>query len=357
MLQKQTPHWLWSFAILPLYVGVQLLSQFPNWIETYYSRGFYLGWAALNRTLWGSLPFSIGDLGYALLAAYLFKKMVSYTRAVGGLKSSLLFIGRATALLYLIFNLSWGLNYYRQPLVQSMGLSIVAQDSTALFYLTQKLIYKTNSLHQELSPTDSAAIKPPHAVKKTLSMAAAAFKTLGQQYKVLNYEKASVKKSLFAKPLSYMGYAGYLNPFSLEAQVNQEIPLYRLPLVATHEIGHQLGFASERDTNFIGYLAALKHSDPYFNYAATTLALSYCLRDLKLENAEKFERLMSQLRPGVLENYRESNAFWEAHENPLSPYFESLFNIFLKINHQTAGVRSYGQVVQLLLAYHSENPL
>ncbi|MFY9214984.1 MAG: DUF3810 family protein, partial [Flavobacteriaceae bacterium] len=52
-----------------------------------------------------------------------------------------------------------------------------------------------------------------------------------------------------------------------------------------------------------------------------------------------------------------SNRFWETYQNPLSPYFESIFNRFLKMNNQAQGVKSYGQIVQLLLAYHAQYPL
>jgi len=45
------------------------------------------------------------------------------------------------------------------------------------------------------------------------------------------------------------------------------------------------------------------------------------------------------------------------YQNPLSPYFESIFNRFLKMNNQAQGVKSYGQIVQLLLAYHAQYPV
>ena len=49
-----------------------------------------------------------------------------------------------------------------------------------------------------------------------------------------------------------MGYGGYINPFTNEAQVNAKVPQVRLPSISGHEVGHQIGYASESDTNFIG---------------------------------------------------------------------------------------------------------
>ena len=51
-----------------------------------------------------------------------------------------------------------------------------------------------------------------------------------------------------------MGFSGYLNPFTNEAQVDILIPKYQLPTTASHEVAHQLGYAAENEANFIGIL-------------------------------------------------------------------------------------------------------
>lgn len=357
MFQKKEPHWLWSFVWLPLFLLVQYISDYTDGIEAYFSRGWYPFWSSLLRGLFSRFPFSVGDLAYGLGIAYSLKKIYAYRKEREGLKKSLLFVGRLLGGVYLLFNLSWGFNYYRQPLAQTLALPSFSPDRSSLVQLTQSLVYKTNQLHNQLSSSKEQGVQVPFTAAQILEQTPEGFSKLAKQYPLLAYHKPALKKSLIATPLSYMGYAGYLNPFSLEAQINQKIPLYRLPLVASHEVGHQLGYASERDTNFIGYLAALKHPNPYFKYAATTLALSYCLRDLHRLSPEDYEALRDQIRPGVLQNYQQSTDFWNSYENPLEPYFEKIFNSFLKINKQAAGVESYGQIVQLLLAYHSEFPL
>ena len=81
------------------------------------------------------------------------------------------------------------------------------------------------------------------------------------------------------------------------------------------------------------------------------------LRDVYRESPKRQQEFIALLNPGVLKNFQESNRFWETYQNPLSPYFESIFNRFLKMNNQAQGVKSYGQIVQLLLAYHAQYPL
>ena len=63
---------------------------------------------------------------------------------------------------------------------------------------------------------------------------------------------------MYSLPLSYMGYAGYLNPFTLESQVNSKIPTLNLITTLLHETAHQMGYASEKEANFIAYYSAIK---------------------------------------------------------------------------------------------------
>ena len=357
MFLPKIGRWLLAFSFVPLYFLVQWASGYPEIIETYYSRGFYLYWSEGLRYVLGRFPISVGDLLYIVVIIWGVKRIRKHLKGKAPIRSLLLFVGTAVSLLYLLFNLSWGLNYHRTALKDRLELSTTSKDSMALFNLTKALIIRTNALHKRIASDSSSAVKVPYQTKETLSKGIEGYGELEKKYPSLTYRYEAVKKSMFARPLSYMGYAGYLNPFTLEAQVNHKIPAYRLPVVATHEMAHQLGYASERDTNFIGYLAGIHHPDAYFNYASTTLALSYCLRDVNRESPTLQKELVALLHPGVLENFKESNRFWKTHQNPLSPYFESVFNRFLKMNNQAQGVKSYGQIVQLLLAYHAQYPL
>jgi hypothetical protein len=63
----------------------------------------------------------------------------------------------------------------------------------------------------------------------------------------------STKKSLISLPLTYMGFSGYLNPFTNEAQVNYLGPMYTFPTTTCHEMAHQLGFASETECNLLAF--------------------------------------------------------------------------------------------------------
>ena len=154
-----------------------------------------------------------------------------------------------------------------------------------------------------------------------------------------------------------MGYSGYLNPFTNEAQVNGLIPLYNFPMVSCHEEAHQLGFAAENETNFIGCLASIHNDNIYFQYSGFVFALRYCLREILKRDKVKFEELKPHINIGIFKNFQENINFWNAYENPFETIFKSSYDTFLKANNQTKGIKSYSYVVALLVNYNKKTGL
>lgn len=253
------------------------------------------------------------------------------------------------AIVYFTFHLFWGMNYYRMPINEKMGFT-ADYTKGELINFTAELIKKTNSVHLALT-NDSTAVQIPYDPKTIYQKTIEGYDLAASFVPELAYKNPSLKSSLFSLPLTYMGYGGYLNPFSNEAQVNTVVPILRLPTISGHEVGHQIGYSSESATNFIGFLITANNQDPYFRYAARSHALAYCLSELRQVDKESFDLLYEKLNTGVKKNYQELQRFWVRYENPTEPIFKALFNTFLKVNNQEEGIQSYNRVVGLLIGY------
>jgi hypothetical protein len=167
----------------------------------------------------------------------------------------------------------------------------------------------------------------------------------------------SIKPSLLSLPLSYMGFGGYLNPFSHEAQYNDRVPKYKYPSLIAHEMAHQMGYAKENEANFVSTYTNMHSKNIKLKYAGYTYALKFCLNELYFASPEDFELLMAKVNPGILKNFNEINTFWEFYKNPFEPLFKNVYGNFLKVNNQPQGIKSYNYVVALLVNYYSEKTL
>ncbi|WP_088342132.1 DUF3810 domain-containing protein [Robiginitalea sediminis] len=343
---------------LPLQVaGVAWASANPTWVERYYSLGLYPYLSGFFRWLYGWVPFSVGDLLYLGVGAWVLVRVWRYRSR---LKSDFWQLLRdaiaAFAVVHFTFYLLWGMNYFRQPLRETMALE-EAYTQSELKAFTQALAKATNALQRELAGDSLQPVAVPYSRAEIQEKTIEGYRDLEARFPELAYRRPSLKPSLISGALSYMGYGGYLNPFTGEAQVNARLPLFRYPVVCGHEVGHQLGYSAENETNFIGYLVSVYHPDPYFRYSATAFALSYCLSELHANSPERAKEVLDSLTPGVRANYQEVRDFWESYANPLEPVFKAVFNTYLEANRQKDGIRSYNRVVSLMLAYHREVPL
>lgn len=342
----------WLPLFLPLQVTlVYILSLFPEAVETFYTRGFYAILQQVRAALFNDIPVAIGDIAYLLLI-YLLVRWLWRTRnrwrthlASQGAKAL-----SGLSVFYFAFQLLWGLNYLRVDLHDKWQLK---RDYTTaeLAEFTERLVRKTNALHFQITQDTAAPVVLSLSSAQIYAHARMGFENAAKKHNIGNTSGTTAKTSLLRWPLTYMGFSGYLNPFTGEAQVNDLGPNYGTAATATHEMAHQLGYAPEGEANFIGYLAAIEHGEHYVKYAGYTHALKYCLRSLARSDTQKANELSAQMHSGILANFDQSRDFWDAHESPLEPAFKWFYDHFLKWNHQQEGLQSYNRFVDLLVNY------
>lgn len=345
--------WILALSIFPQILMLKLLTHYPQIVETYYSNLLYPFISKLFRLVFGWLPFSVGDLIYSMALIYMVRWLYKLTKKGFKqlrLKDDLIGIMVAASSIYFMFHLVWGLNYYRMPIEERLNLNS-KYTTTALIEVTQKLIMLSNELHSEISKDRSKRFEIPYDFKKISEEVVQGYAALSIFYPFLAYETPSQKQSLYSLPLAYIGFSGYLNPFTNEAQVNSKTPVNSMPITLAHEQAHQLGYAAENEANFIAFLAIYNHKDPYLRYAAHTFALSYCLKDLYKRDKTTFEALTNDIHLGITKDFRNREKHWAQFENPLEPIFKLIYGGFLKANQQTQGIESYNQVVALVVNY------
>ena len=338
-----------------LIIFVQILQYFPVLVEKFYRNFIFVSISHFLRFLFGKIPFSVGDLIY--LIAILYVIISIYTSIKNwrtNWKTYLLQTLNFICVFYFLFHFLWGFNYYRQPLFEKMNLK-KEYTSADLYAFTEKLINKTNQLQLEITKNKNLKVEVPFTNDILIAKTQNGYEYLAKKYRFFSYKTPSIKPSLFSIPLSYMGFSGYLNPFTNEAQFNLKVPKYGLPITICHEMAHQIGYASESECNFIGYLAANSNSDLYFKYAANTLALKYCLRTIQINNEPKAAFYLSKINKGIIENFNEDKQFYTKYHSFIETGFEFFYDNFLKLNQQKDGMEGYSKFLDLLINFDKKS--
>jgi hypothetical protein len=358
--------WVKLGILFIMALGIFIFSYFPDKVERIYSIGLYPELSSTIRMITRWIPFSMGDVIYTILVIYLIYKVVKmglhiyhkeYSRSIF---FHFLYRAAKTVLwVYVVFKLLWGLNYDRLGIAYQLQISKTSYTKEEVTQLANQLIDTLNACRRQIKDT----ILPVPTLDSIYRGAYRAYDDASLQYEFLNYRNRAVKTSLFTSVGDYMGFSGYYNPFTGEAQVRTDIPRILIPYVTCHEMAHQLGYASESEANFVGYLAASNSQDVYFRYSVYLDLFSYtqgeeimlygqgkdfnAFQNLVKQNRERLDTLVKQDRRAIRE-------FFYKRRNRVSPAVSSLYDQYLKMNKQTGGVNSYNEVVGWLIAYQKK---
>lgn len=334
---------------------IRIFSLFPAAVEQYYATGIYPVIASVLRILFGWIPLSVGDLLYFLAGAWLLYRLILLVKKLlrrqadkaywlKGLRRFVL----VALWVYVLFNGLWGLNYNRQGLARQLDLKVEP-------YTKEELASVMELLVQRLHAFDSTGRINREDMRKKRTLfrgAVTAYDSLAGRFPALSYSFRSVKPSLYSYLGNYLGFTGYYNPFSGEAQVNTMVPVFVQPFTTCHEIGHQLGYAKENEANFAGYLAARSSPDPRFRYSVYFDLYSYSWYYLYRMDSVQAKAFNTALPPGVIRDHKALRDFLLQHRNPVEAVIDQLYGQYLRANEQPAGKLTYNEVVAWLVAYY-----
>jgi hypothetical protein len=253
--------------------------------------------------------------------------------------------------IYVFFNLFWGLNYDRYGSAYQFNIKQEKHTLADLTALENVLLQRLNT---EAARVDSNALAAMEHKKTLFAEARRCYDSVQRRYPFLAYSPTSLKPSLFSYLGNYLGFQGYYNPFSGEGQVNTTVPVFLRPYICTHEMAHQLGYAKEMEANFIGFLAAKGSPNAVFRYSAYYDVFWYTYREIELRDTALAGQYYRQLHPRVVAHVQEARAFFKKYRNPLDPVINKLYSYYLNMNRQPMGMRSYNQVVGLLIGYRKQ---
>ena len=191
-------------------------------------------------------------------------------------------------------------------------------------------------------------------LRLSYSIIQTAYTRLPSFYPFLKYQPVSVKPSVWSWLGNYMGFTGYYNVFTGEAQVNTLVPKFLQPFTTCHEVAHQLGYAKEMEANFVAYLAATASQDTLLHYSVYLDMFMYSNRNLFMSDSVAAKEFIEILIPAVKDDLKEWRTFNKKHRNPIEPVFRWVYGKYLEGNQQPQGVFSYDEVTGFIIAYYKK---
>lgn len=315
-------------------VAARTFQGFGNW----YAVHVYPLIVGTVGRLWGLFPVSAAEMGlYGLgLSAvwYVIRRRRDW-RAVAS--RAVLLIGAAAFL----YTYQCGINYYRLPFSGELNLKTGPSSVDELKGLCEYLTDKVNESADESPYGSQWAVWGQQAMTR-----------LGQQYPGLAGYYPKAKPVTVSWILSVQQLCGVYSPFTVEANYNREMTDYNIPHTICHELSHLRGYMREDEANFIGYLACIGSDQKPFRYSGYLTGWVYATNALAGQDMESYREIRGKLLPEVEQDLSDNTVFWNQYEGKVAEVSNQVNDTYLKINNQQEGVRTYGRMVDLMLAYH-----
>ncbi len=255
--------------------------------------------------------------------------------------------------LLLLFTLGCGINYERNSFSEDANLLILPSSQHELVVLSQILTEELKVLSKEISVDNEGLLSLGENKKSVGKEAVRSMKELSKTNESLKGYTPDPKPILSSKAMSSLHLSGIFSPFTIEANYNRDIPDYLVPFTMGHELAHLKGYMPEEEAGFIGYLTCMASDVPEFRYSGALNGLIYALNALyAYGDQDTYAQVVSQLPEQVKLELQNNHEYWKAFEGKAAQVASKANDYYLKANAQEDGVRSYGKMVDLLIAHH-----
>lgn len=344
------------FLLGPLGYGLLWLGQqHPEWVELHYSHGLYRGIQTGLATAASWSPIQVGELLLLLgIGTCVWRPVRGLWRWWHGqarLGNLLAHAGAkllATAgVLLFLFVVLWGLNHARLPVASQLGLSPRPATKAALARTAERLAERAAAAR----PADFDPVPLPADWRDRV---AAAYAAAGQDCPGLAGPPPPLRAAWISPLLTLASTTGIYCPFTGEPNVNAEPPGVLVLAVACHEVAHLRGFAREDEANFLAWWVGSRAPDAALRYAAELFAWRYVMGELSWRDVPAWHRLMNAAPVALRADVDAIRDFWDRQPKTatvvLTPVATATNHTYLRSAGHSDGVRSYGRMVDLLIA-------
>ena len=345
--------YLWILMAGLLYALGFVTRTNSAFLEKIYPASWNRALIRLLSRITGVLPVSLGELFlYANVVAgvvllfFLVKKIFT-----GGFFGLAYRIASYVALLYIVFMLVFGLNYNRASIREALSLTRVNYGQEELYAMNESLIARANDLRERVQENEAGVFTITESRNEIFEFAREGYDEFSQAFPVFRGEYGIVKGIIASEPLNYTGITGIFMPFTGEANVNIKGPDLLFPATVLHEMAHQRGIAYEDEANYMAFLVSSYHEYEPIQYSGTMLALINSMNALYKENKDSYRALYDTYSEGVKRDLKAYSVFYDAYEGEVNERATKVNDTYLKSNGQVSGVKSYGDMVNLLLEH------
>lgn len=352
----------WIICFLPLVLaGLMyfILPFFPKFTEYVFTRGIFRIIVFPLEFLVSLIPFSVTEIVVILLIPSIITLIAIFViRLVKGghprktAERGVRFTAFVISLFFFVFMVTDGANFSRIPLGQLLELPNRDYTAEDLYKVTSDLAVKASKSREKLKEDENGVAVLSISEADLLKNADNVYENIARDYPFLKTGSTRVKGVMLSRWWSYTGTTGVYCPWTLEANVNTDVPVMELGFTSAHEIAHTMGFAKENECNFLAFLSCTTSGQPDYEYSGCFSALIYCSNALYKADKVLWKKAVSNCSQGVIRDLNFKSDYWDSFKGEVMDNSQSFNDSFIKANGVESGALSYNEMVGLMLRYY-----
>ena len=254
---------------------------------------------------------------------------------------------------YVGFCYLWGVTYYVDSFQDRSGVyaqDVAKEDLEAVtWYFARQLTAAADTVERD--ENGLFAVSREEIFRQSVHV----YDETEKQFPFLAFQDRPPKAVRFSRVMSRLDFTGVYCPFTGESNVNVDSPACLLPSTIAHELAHQRGIALEQECNFLAILSSTTCGDDAYAYSGWLLGYIYLGNALYGEDQALWQPVYQSLPETVRADLADNNAYWrQFQDSTVKKASNQVYDSFLKGYGAEQGLKSYGMVVDLLVAYYKD---
>lgn len=355
----------WLLLLLPIGIVIILVCRKWSFVAEYvFGRFVYKILSVIIGSITRWFPFSVAEIVIYMTPVALILLLILFVRRLVKSRGrrrivagkALLNMGCFISIAVFLFVVLCGTNYYRYSFAEYLDYEVTEYTKEDLYDLCVYLAEHVNEARELITEENSdGTMKLSYdTTRQFLNKAEEIISDFSKDYPSLKWCTGAAKPVIASKYMSYTDIVGIFIPYTMEANVNIDTADYNQPSDVVHELAHLRGVMPEDEANYVSYLACVSSGEPDFVYSGYMMAYIYATNQLFGEDYDMYEKVMDMLSDEVNRDLIQNSQYWEQFDTPvgntISSVSETVNDTYLNINGQEEGTKSYGMVVNLLIA-------
>lgn len=343
--------------LFPIVLILHILSIFFTPVANFVNRYPAAGFRFLLAELTGFIPFSLAEILLLLLIPAIIVLTVFAIKLCQkeDPKPSRYYLSTLIGViftLYIGYVMTLGTSYFTTTLDRELDLPQIDIPDESLYGATDRVVFEMAPLLDEITFDENGLSVMPYSRFELNRKLLAAYEKVTDIYPFISNNRSLVKGILLSEPLTYTHLSGIYTYFTGEANVNTNFPDSTLVFTTAHEMAHQRGIGREDEANFVAFLVCMHSDDAYIRYSGYSEMFKYLINALHAADTHYFNEAYRIADDRLVNEIYAFNDFYDKYQdNTAADVVGGLNDAYQQMQGIEAGIKSYGLVVDLAVAY------